>query len=200
MPKKLRLCRYHANDLGWDSCTDDFEGCQVIEARAAAQRRDEAYDRRMASQSEKGKTMRQTFRLRLEEIEGPAHNLTGCDGSKYYWTAAGERPDLLEGATYDVTATVAGSKVHNEKLWIKLTRATFKPYVSVADYFEQVLGVPPFDETLADLPVDSLCGRDCAQAIDAARLFLECARKADSDLANSMLFLANETVNVFWRG
>ena len=29
----LTLCPYHADSLGWDACTEGFEGCQIDEVR-----------------------------------------------------------------------------------------------------------------------------------------------------------------------
>ena len=31
--RKLRLCGYHKESLGWDACSDGFVGCQVAKAR-----------------------------------------------------------------------------------------------------------------------------------------------------------------------
>lgn len=32
-PTQYRLCAYHDDSLGWDECSDGFEGCRVEEAR-----------------------------------------------------------------------------------------------------------------------------------------------------------------------
>lgn len=33
---KLKLCPYHQDNLGWDDCSEGFEGCEIEKARAAA--------------------------------------------------------------------------------------------------------------------------------------------------------------------
>ena len=44
--------------------------------------------------------------------------------------------------------------------------------ISVYQLFQNLFSVPPHDETLAELPVNSPCGEDCAKAIYAARAFM----------------------------
>ena len=31
--KRLRLCNYHSDSMGWEHCSDNFSGCRVEQAR-----------------------------------------------------------------------------------------------------------------------------------------------------------------------
>lgn len=68
---------------------------------------------------------------------------------------------------------------------------------NVYDYFTHNFGEYPCDETLTDLPIDSPCGQDCKIAIDCAVLLLDLI---DSSLRDSVVAIANESVQIFWRG
>ncbi len=35
MAWEFKLCPYHQDSLGWDTCSEEFQGCQVKQARKA---------------------------------------------------------------------------------------------------------------------------------------------------------------------
>lgn len=74
------------------------------------------------------------------------------------------------------------------------------PATNVYDYFVQQLGYVPNDETLRDLPVDTVCGADCTQAIDAALAFYKLTAKAVGHQYQSEIAkICAHTVGVYWR-
>lgn len=71
-------------------------------------------------------------------------------------------------------------------------------------YFEQAFGRKPADESFLQLPIDSECGRDCRQAIDAARSFLNFVEYAfgqhDFDEYEKTIAICEHTIECYWRG
>jgi hypothetical protein len=74
-----------------------------------------------------------------------------------------------------------------------------EPATTVFDYFARQLGVAHSDDNLRELPVDSLCGRDCCAAINAAKVFAEHARRAN-DCADEVIYICDRIVSIYWRG
>lgn len=75
----------------------------------------------------------------------------------------------------------------------------------IFDYFETHLRVTPDDVSLHELPVDSVCGASCKQAIDAAAtllLALTLAHGEDSACGHraAILNATEDIVETFWRG
>lgn len=72
--------------------------------------------------------------------------------------------------------------------------------MNVYDYFVAKLGDAPSDETLKQLPVDSVCGAECKTAIDRAAAFIESVRLAGIGDPSIVVDMASDAVEVFWRG
>ena len=70
-------------------------------------------------------------------------------------------------------------------------------------YFEQMLGRPPTDESLRELPVTSNCGEDCRKAIFAAKQLIDCVRMAvgaGTPGEQDIISAVDHTIRVYWRG
>ena len=70
-------------------------------------------------------------------------------------------------------------------------------------YFVEMFGIPPDDETLRKLPLDSACGDDCRTAIDAAKALYNALRRAkgdDADELDVIVEYVNDVLGSFWRG
>lgn len=74
--------------------------------------------------------------------------------------------------------------------------------MNIYDYFKEKLGVEPDDTSLKKLPVDSGCGDDCKEAIDAAEKLVAIVAKAvgHSTETDMIISATEEAVTVFWRG
>jgi hypothetical protein len=68
----------------------------------------------------------------------------------------------------DEVETLAGLPLGNLAQWIGSALGRLRNPKSVADYFAHRLGANALDETLHLLPLESLCGKNCIKAIDAA--------------------------------
>lgn len=82
----------------------------------------------------------------------------------------------------------------------RVTIVTATRAKSVFDYFCEKLGDEPDDETLRDLPVQSGCGNDCAEAIDVAAKLIAICDKAKRCNRAPILHMVNETCRIFWHG
>jgi hypothetical protein len=71
---------------------------------------------------------------------------------------------------------------------------------NVFDTFTNAFGVNPNDDTLAELLIDTPCGKACAGAIEAAKGFEAIAAKASPEAVNFLLDALNVTIETFWRG
>lgn len=74
---------------------------------------------------------------------------------------------------------------------------------SVYAYYWEKLMDDPGDESLAELPVESECGKDCVAAIDAAAALLKHVRGAfglDGYRQRIVLATVRDVVVCFWRG
>lgn len=71
---------------------------------------------------------------------------------------------------------------------------------TVFEYFEECFGCEPSDITLCDLPVDSGCGTDCVEAINAARSLFKVANITDPRLGSEVLKVVEHVVSTLWRG
>lgn len=68
---------------------------------------------------------------------------------------------------------------------------------SVYDYFEMMLGCQPDEDSLKELPINSPCGLDCVKAINAVKTLQEIIDRSQMD---SLMSIANDTVETFWIG
>lgn len=78
---------------------------------------------------------------------------------------------------------------------------------NIFDYFEELLDETPKDDTLKELPVDSVCGQACKNVIDAAAAWIDHRYMALGDDANLSDDFNDELiqqtaciVEVLWRG
>jgi hypothetical protein len=78
---------------------------------------------------------------------------------------------------------------------------------NVADYFAKRLGASHPDDSLRDLPIDSPCGQECVNCIDAAAALIGHMRAAWGDdyltqlpPALRLSHMAARIVEVYWRG
>jgi hypothetical protein len=72
--------------------------------------------------------------------------------------------------------------------------------MNVYEYFLHHLNVRPSDDTLQELPVETSCGRDCRQAIDAAKALIVITDKADPHLKTLIVDATDGCVTTFLRG
>jgi hypothetical protein len=73
---------------------------------------------------------------------------------------------------------------------------------SVWDYFKEHLGQGP-DDDLLNLPLDTNCGSDCREAIDAAKAFMQHLKNADGESLASREIVCEQTERicmVYFRG
>lgn len=94
--------------------------------------------------------------------------------------------------------------VEKVEAWIEAALSDASDPKNVADYFARTLGAAHEDITLRNLPIDSTCGQDCIQAIDAASAFVSEVRSAFGDhhpsVGGHILTVARQIVSVYWRG
>jgi hypothetical protein len=79
----------------------------------------------------------------------------------------------------------------------------FAQATNVYDYFRQQFEMPPGDESLRELSIDSTCGDDCRTAIDSAKGLHNALRRARGDTAedlNLIVLFTNDIIRIFWRG
>jgi hypothetical protein len=78
--------------------------------------------------------------------------------------------------------------------------------VSVWDYFRKSFGLPPDDDTLLSLPINSPCGRECQDLIEKAVQDLidkavdDLAADPDPDFRALLLQRLNQDIEIKWRG
>lgn len=70
---------------------------------------------------------------------------------------------------------------------------------TVYEHFHTAFGVWPNDQSLKDLSVDTVCGKDCRAVIDAAAKILEMVGDL-RDVQVPLLEATNAAVEVLWRG
>jgi hypothetical protein len=79
--------------------------------------------------------------------------------------------------------------------------------MNIYEYFNSKLGTPPSDESLKELPVDSVCGAECKSAIDAGAALIQHLRSAfgrgderSEDRAHDIFYTVDSIVECYWRG
>jgi hypothetical protein len=75
--------------------------------------------------------------------------------------------------------------------------------MNIWDYYIDKFNATPDDTTFKDLPVKSVCGEDCKNAIDAMASYIEFRRRAigdDHDKESDLMVDLNEVIGIFWRG
>jgi len=75
--------------------------------------------------------------------------------------------------------------------------------MNIWDYYIDKFNATPDDTTFKDLPVRSVCGEDCKNAIDAVAKYIEYRRRAigaASDWEDQVMVDLDEIIGVFWRG
>lgn len=71
--------------------------------------------------------------------------------------------------------------------------------MTVRDYFKKELGVYPKDPTLKELPIDSVCGMDCVNVINAAKIYKKIA-DPHPDVVKPLIQSVNVAIEILWRG
>ena len=75
--------------------------------------------------------------------------------------------------------------------------------MNISQYYFSKFNTTPVDTTLKNLPVDSVCGADCKEAIDAVASYINVRRRAigaASDWEDHIMVDLDEIIGVFWRG
>jgi hypothetical protein len=79
----------------------------------------------------------------------------------------------------------------------------FSQATNVYDYFREQFEMPPDDEPLQQLPLNTKCADDCKTAIDSAKGLWNALRRSHGDTApdlNMIVLYTNDIVRSFWRG
>lgn len=93
----------------------------------------------------------------------------------------------------DVFCSDACKYEENPATALEVIKAVAETYT----YFTNKLGEAPRDQTLRELDLETPCGQSCKTAIDSAVTFLSAV---DSSLRDDIVRLANDAVEIFWRG
>ena len=75
--------------------------------------------------------------------------------------------------------------------------------MNVAAYFQRMLAAESKDATLVDLPTNTPCGKQCAEAIDAAAALIKHIHSAlgTETIESAWVIEATDVVcRVYWRG
>lgn len=70
---------------------------------------------------------------------------------------------------------------------------------NIFEYFTSTMGFAPEDESLRDLPVESVCGRDCKRAIDAGAALMAAVDR-HPDVVADVRSAVERSVSIFWVG